>query len=115
MVANPRRGEVYWTRFDPVVGSEIGKTRPAVVIQNDIGNALSRTTIVAAVSSRYADRDFPFLARIPDGVLARPSVVNCSQVRTVDKSRLNPERVAMLDAQTMAAVDVALLRSLGLD
>jgi mRNA interferase MazF len=106
---------VYWTRFDPALGSEIGKTRPALVIQNDTGNRFAATTIVAAISSRYAESRFPFLVPLPAGVLPRDCAVNCAQLRTVDRSRLSATPVAMLDATTMRDVDIALMVSLGLD
>jgi len=114
MVKAPFRGEIYWTDFDPVTRSEIGKKRPALVVQNDGGNRASATTIVAAISSRYPGRDYPFLVALPASVLPRPSLVNCAQVRTVDKTRLHPGPVATLDDATMVLVDEALRLSLGL-
>jgi hypothetical protein len=54
----PRRGEIYLVHFDPTVGHEIQKTRPAVVIQNDVSNQYSPITIVAALSSQFADPPF---------------------------------------------------------
>jgi mRNA-degrading endonuclease toxin of MazEF toxin-antitoxin module len=55
-VAFPLRGEIYLVSFDPTVGSEIQKTRPALVIQNDIGNQYSPITIVAAITSKSTSR-----------------------------------------------------------
>ena len=46
-VGTPRRGEIYLVNFDPTVGAEIKKTRPALVLQNDIANRYSPITIVA--------------------------------------------------------------------
>jgi mRNA interferase MazF len=54
-IAQVKRGEVYYANLDPVVGSETGKTRPVVVIQNDIGNQYSPTTIVAIITA-YSDK-----------------------------------------------------------
>jgi len=51
-VVPPRRGDVYLVSFDPTFGAEIRKTRPALVIQNDVANRWSPVTIVAAISSR---------------------------------------------------------------
>jgi mRNA interferase MazF len=110
----PARGEVYWTEFDPVVGSEMGKTRPAVVVQNDIGNRSSPTTIVATVTSRLLGLDYPFVVEVPEGLLPKASVVNCAHIRTVDNVRIKPGRIAKLDGETMARVDAALRASLGL-
>ena len=53
-VAFPRRGDIYLVHFDPTVGHEIQKTRPAVIIQNDVSNQYSPITIVAAISSQAA-------------------------------------------------------------
>jgi mRNA-degrading endonuclease toxin of MazEF toxin-antitoxin module len=55
----PRRGEIHLVGFDPTVGHEIQKTRPAAVIQNDISNQDSPVMIVAAISSRFSDPPFP--------------------------------------------------------
>jgi mRNA interferase MazF len=58
-VAFPQRGEIYLVGFDPTVGSEIQKTRPALVIQNDIGNQYSPITIVAAITSKFDLPPYP--------------------------------------------------------
>ena len=114
MVSFPKRGEIYWTRFDPVVGSEQGGTRPAVVVQNDIGNRYARTTIVVPLTSSTRLARFPFAVAIDIDEPLRPSVANCGQLRNVDKSRLSGAPIASLDADTMRAVDDALRASLGL-
>lgn len=114
MVTFPKRGEIYWTRFDPVIGSEQGGTRPAVVVQNDIGNRHARTTIVVPLTSNSRLSRFPFAVAMPEGVTPKPSIANCGQLRNVDKLRLSGEPIASLDAQTMRAVDDALRASLGL-
>lgn len=114
MVTFPRRGDVYWARFDPVVGSEQGGTRPAVIVQNDVGNRFSDTTIIAAVTSNPRVAGYPFGVRVPRGVLTDPSIVNCAQVRTVDKSRLSATPIGRLDDETMRAIDEALRVSLGM-
>ena len=109
-----RRGDVFWTKFDPVEGSELAGLRPAVVVQNDAGNRFSATTIVAGITTRFAHKDYPMIAPLPEGALPKASAVNCAQVRTVDKARLQGERVAHLDAPAMRGVDAALRASLGL-
>jgi mRNA interferase MazF len=84
-----RRGDVYLVQLDPVVGSEVGKTRPAVVVQNDLANRSSPTVTLIPVSSR-ADRIFPFQVRLPagEGGLELPSKALCEQIRTVARDRL---------------------------
>lgn len=114
-VKRPRRGEVYLVNFDPTIGAEVKKTRPAVVIQNDIGNRWSPITIVAAITSRFEDPLYPteVLVRASEGGLAVDSVVLLNQLRSVDKARL-VRRLGALKAQTVREVDRALLLSLGL-
>ena len=55
----PRRGDIYLVNFDPTIGAEIRKTLPALVLQNDIANKSSPVTIVAAISSKFADPLYP--------------------------------------------------------
>jgi mRNA interferase MazF len=114
-LARPKRGEVYLVSFDPTVGAEIKKTRPALVIQNDIGNRLSPITIVAAISSRFDDTLYPteVLITPPEGGLREPSVVMLNQIRSVDRRRLTA-RLGRLTPETMARVDRALSISVGL-
>lgn len=112
----PRRGEVYLVRFDPSVGAEIQKTRPAVVIQNDVGNRASPVTIVAAIRSRRdPGRIYPTDVLVPkgEGGLTAESVVLANQIRSVDKRRLG-KRLGRLRPGTMGQVEQALLISLGL-
>jgi len=114
-VAFPKRGEIYLADFDPVIGSEIAKRRPALVIQNDIGNRVSPITIVAAFSSQVRQPLYPIevLVRAPEGGLSADSTVRLNQLRTMDKSRLI-KRLGKVSATTMAAVDMAIKISLGL-
>lgn len=114
MVSFPRRGEVYWVRFDPVIGSEQGGTRPAVVVQNDTGNRYARTTIVVPLTTNLRIARYPFAVAIPDNPSLRPSVAVCGQLRHIDKSRLVEDPITALDVETMGAVDDALCAALGL-
>ena len=111
----PKRGEVYLVNFDPTVGAEIKKTRPALVLQNDVGNKYSPVTIVAAITSFRDDELYPTEVRIApkEGGLDNESVALLNQLRTIDKTRLI-KRFGTLDAATMAKVDISLQISLGL-
>ena len=113
--AHPRRGEVYLVALDPVVGSEIGKTRPALVVQNDVGNRFSRVTIVAAITSKFGPKLYPTEVPVPagEGGLTEDSVVLLNQVRTVDRGRL-VRRLGRVRPRTLRGVDRALAVSLGL-
>jgi mRNA interferase MazF len=111
----PRRGEIYVVNLEPTIGAEIKKTRPGLVIQNDIGNRSSPLTIIAAITSRFAHPPYPteVLIEAPEGGLKHDSVVLTNQIRTVDKQRLT-RRVGRVKPETLHEVDQALLVSLGL-
>src|SRR5213595_843319 len=85
----PRRGEVWLVNFDPTIGAEIRKTRPASIIQNDVGNRASPITIVAAVTSTLK-RAYPFQVRViaPEGGLDVDSVITLNHLRSIDRQRL---------------------------
>jgi mRNA interferase MazF len=114
-VIQPRRGEVYLVSLDPTVGAEIKKTRPAVVVQNDVANRRSPITIVAAVTAQFEEPLYPteVPVRAPEGGLTTDSVVLLNQIRSVDRRRL-VRRLGSLKSETMREVDRALLLSLGL-
>ena len=114
-IARPFRGEVYVVAFDPTLGAEIRKTRPALILQNDIANRSSPITIVAAITSKFDEELYPteVLVRTPEGGLDADSVVLLNQIRSVDRRRLM-RRVGRLVPETMRLVDRALVLSLGL-
>ena len=107
------RGEIYNVDWSPGRGSEQTGLRPALIVQNDVGNEFSSTTIVAAISTRRP-RAYPFHVAITttESGLPRDSVVKCEQIQTVDQRRLG-ELVGLLGENKMREVDVALARSLG--
>ncbi len=112
----PRRGEIYLCSFDPTVGHEIRKTRPAVVIQNDIGNCYSPLTIVAAITSTTSPAQYPVEVVIPptpENGLKVTSAIRLDQIRTVDRRRL-VRRIGTVDGPMLDRVDEALKISLGL-
>lgn len=110
----PRRGDIYLVGFDPSLGAEIQKTRPAVVLQNNIGNRHSPVTIVAAITSNLRRRGpIGVLVTAPEAGLSVDSIVLLNQIRTVDKRRF-VKRLGGLSAQTMKQVGQALMISLGL-
>ena len=114
-VAFPKRGEIYFVSFDPTVGAEFRKTRPALVLQNNIANRHSPITIVAAITSQFEEPLYPTEVLVPagEGGLRTNSVVLLNQVRTVDRLRLI-ERLGALKPETMKRVNQALRISLGL-
>jgi mRNA interferase MazF len=111
----PKRGDIYWVQLDPVIGSEISKTRPALVISNDIGNEYSDRVIVAPITSKGLSKIYPFEVAIPKGGagLEEGSKILLDQIRTVDKMRL-AKRVGRVSPEIMLEVDRAIHLSLGL-
>ena len=111
----PKRGEIYLVEFDPTRGHEIQKTKPALIIQNDIGNRYSPITIVAAITSKFNTPPHPtdvIVEQIHSGLSLR-SAVAVNQIRSVDRRRL-VRRIGRLDDTAMRQVDQALKISLGL-
>lgn len=110
-----KRGDIFYAELNPVVGSEQGGTRPVLVIQNDIGNQYSPTTIVAAITSQISKAKLPTHVEMPaqKSGLERDSVILTEQIRTIDKSRLQ-KKIAVLDEEYMEKVNSALEISLGL-
>lgn len=114
-VTYPRRGEVYLVSFDPTLGAEIKKTRPALILQNDIANRHSPITIVAAITSQLKEPLYPTEVSIqsPEGGLSGNSVVLLNQIRSIDRRRLI-KRLGSLKRETMEQVAQAILISFGL-
>jgi mRNA interferase MazF len=112
---HPRRGEVWLVNFDPTVGSEIQKTRPALIIQNDVGNRASSITIVAAITSTQK-RPYPFQVLLPtgEGGIEHDSVVTLNHIRSIDRQRLI-RRFGAVSPRVMKQVDQAILVSLGVE
>ncbi|MDD4753630.1 MAG: type II toxin-antitoxin system PemK/MazF family toxin [Desulfitobacteriaceae bacterium] len=110
-----KRGEVFYAELKPVQGSEQGGTRPVLVVQNDIGNQYSPTTIILAITSQINKAKLPTHVELPREKtgLERDSVILAEQVRTIDKSRLQ-HKVTVLSNDIMEKVNKALEISLGL-
>ncbi len=111
----PRRGQVYLVAFDPTRGAAIRRTRPAVIIQNDIANRWSAITIVAALTSRFEEPLYPTEVLITrgEGGLQVDSVALLNQIRSIDKARLI-HALGAVTSETMERIDRALILSLGL-
>lgn len=109
------RGDLYYADLSPVIGSEQGGVRPVVVIQNDVGNRFSPTTIVAAITSVRHKTALPTHVRVDSQIsgLPKESVVLMEQIRTIDKKRLK-EKIGHLNGEAMQRIDAALMISIGL-
>jgi len=87
---NIKRGDVYLAALDPVMGREISKTRPVVVVSNDKNNTFSGTVTILPISSQSLDKIYPFEVLLPKGSanLPKDSKIKADQIRTIDKSRI---------------------------
>ncbi len=103
------RGDLFYADLSPVIGSEQGGVRPVVIIQNDIGNKFSPTTIVAAITSVKNKSSMPTHVNVGKDVggLPKDSVILLEQIRTIDKKRLREKIGRMTDAK-MKEIDKAL-------
>ena len=106
-----KRGQIYYADLSPVIGSEQGGMRPVVIIQNDMGNAHSPTTIVACITSVQTKKNMPTHVEIP---LIKDSIILLEQLRTIDKRRLK-NLIAEVDEKTLKAIDKAINISLGIE
>ena len=110
-----KRGDIYYANLSPVIGSEQGGLRPVLIVQNDIGNKYSPTTIVACLSSKiYTKHHLPTHHLLPEGIgLKYKSMVMCEQIRVIDKSRLL-KKIATVGRLDMMAIDRKIKISLDL-
>lgn len=111
-----RRGEIWWAALEPPFGSEPGYRRPVLVLQiNDFNESPIRTVVAVMLTSNLSRAQAPGNVRCSKRQtgLSKPSVVNVSQVATLDKSRLL-ERVGVLDSRAMSEVEEGVRLVLGL-
>ena len=110
-----KRGDIVLVKLDPVIGSEQGKTRPALVIQNDVGNEFSPTTIVAPITSKVYTKRFPTNVEVDstNSPLKEKSTVLLNQIRTIDKRRII-KNYGAIDRKKITEVNEAIIDSLGL-
>jgi mRNA interferase MazF len=111
-----RRGEIFLANLEPILGSEQGGVRPVVIIQNDIGNQYSTTTIIAPITSSVMKKEYPtnVFIKKEDSAIKRDSTILLNQIKAIDKRRIL-KKLGILDSFTMNKVDRALKISLGLD
>ena len=109
------RGEIYYADLGQGIGSEQEGFRPVVIIQNNLGNVYSSTTIVAPISRKKESKailptHYPLEAIAG---LSHPSVVLLEQIRVIDKKRLD-HRIGILPEKNMRGIDKAIKISVGL-
>lgn len=110
-----RRGDVFLAKIEKGVGSEQHGNRPVVVIQNNIGNIHSPTTIVAMITSKPKNRLPTHVSLNGNSIgLTNESIVILEQIQTLDKTRFI-KQIGHLDDTTMKKIDQAAAHSIGLE
>jgi mRNA interferase MazF len=111
-----KRGEIHLASLDPAVGREISKTKPVVIISNEINNRFSGTVTVLPITSKNFGKVYPFEVLLPKsaGNLPKDSKVKADQIRTLDKRRI-VKAIGMLDNESIARMETALKIHLGLE
>ena len=109
-----KRGQIYYADLSPVVGSEQGGHRPVLIIQNDVGNKYSPTVIAAVITTRKTKANLPTHVWLnAECGLPKESMVECEQVRTLDKTRLK-KFMGQVSQEVMKEIDLGLRISFGL-
>ena len=111
-----KRGDVVLVKLDPVMGSEQGKTRPCLVVQNDISNEFSPNTIIVPITSKIKGKYYPteVVATATELGLPIPGTINCEGIRTISISDRIIKKIGAIAPNTMQKVDGALKTSLAL-
>jgi mRNA interferase MazF len=108
-----KRGEIWWVNLDPTIGSETGKRRPCLILQNDLGNKSSTTTIVAPLMP--GRKSFPFVVNIDPTIqngLDSERNINLSQLRVVSFHRIS-KQLGVLESTYWAEIEKAVNIELG--
>jgi mRNA interferase MazF len=106
----PQRGDVYWVNLDPVVGTEIRKTRPAVIVSNDSCNRYGTRVVVLPITSNVTSL---YAGEAMVSVKGKPGRALGDQIRSIDKRRLKA-RAGVVSTDEMARIDEALAITLAL-
>jgi mRNA interferase MazF len=111
-----KRGDIILADLNPIKGSEQGGTRPCLIIQNNLGNKYSPTTIIAPITSKKFSREFPTNISLlkEDSNLNKDSTILLNQIATIDKSRI-VKKLGFLEESVMRKVDLAIKISLDLN
>ena len=114
-MAEVKRGDIWLVNLDPTIGHEIRKSRPAVIIQNDLGNKYSPITIVAPITSQNIEKIYPIevLLNKKNSGLEKDSKILLNQTRAIDKRRL-VKKIGKVDNEIIDKVNDAIKISLGL-
>ena len=110
------RGDIFVANLEPIAGSEQGGIRPVLILQNNISNKYSPTTIIAPITSKKQTR--AYVTNVPistkESKLKKDSLILCNQIRTIDKKRII-RKIGKLDFEIIRKIDLAIKISLDLN
>ena len=115
MERNITRGDIFYANLDGTIGSEQSGIRPVIVVQNDVGNKYSPTTIIVPLTKKVRlkiNQPTHFWIN-PFGNIRFDSIVLTEQIRVIDKSRLK-EKIGVMNNKAMQEIDNKILIALGL-
>ena len=103
------KGEIYLADLNPTVGSEISKTRPVLIVSNDINNQYSATVTIVPITST-TEKIYPFEVFLPkgEGNLTNNSKAKANQIRTIDKLRLK-RQLGKINEEILKKIEQAIL------
>ncbi|HEY0461355.1 MAG TPA: type II toxin-antitoxin system PemK/MazF family toxin [Pyrinomonadaceae bacterium] len=109
------KGEIYWANLSPTIGSEISKTRPVLVVSNNINNQFAATVSILPITSTTA-KVYPFEVFLPkgEGNLANDSKAKANQIRTIDRQRIG-NRIGKISKAKLTEIEDAILIHLEID
>ncbi|CAN5326506.1 type II toxin-antitoxin system toxin endoribonuclease MazF9 [soil metagenome] len=104
-----KRGEIYYADLNPTVGSEINKKRPVLIVSNNANNKVATTITILPITSNIK-MVYPFEVTLPgnESGLPKSSKIQCQQIRTISKLRVNSSPVGFVNKLIMKQVEQAL-------
>ena len=106
-----RRGDIVLVNLEPRIGSEQGKTRPAVIIQHDSLNKYSNTTIIVPISSTIYEKNYPMHVDIENPCLKNKGTIKTEHIRAIDKKRIT-KKIGTANSETIKKIGLALQHAL---
>jgi mRNA interferase MazF len=109
------KGEIYWANLSPTIGSEISKTRPVLIVSNNINNQYAATVSILPITSTTV-KIYPFEVFLPkgEGDLSNNSKAKANQIRTIDKQRIG-NKIGRISESKLAEIEDAILIHLGIE
>ena len=104
-----KKGEIYWVNLDPTNGSEISKTRPAIIVSNDVNNVYSDTVTILPITSN-TEKIYPYEVLLTKGEanLVNASKAKANQIRTIDKQRIG-KKIGKVSNSVIMEIENAIL------